>query len=106
MTNEKLAEDLEFNFVEGWTYNETDGYYYYNNMLTQTEGGVAKTLSFDKVTVPATWGNETADASFKIIASVEAIQADFLKEDVLVKTDGKISGWNISADDIKEYTAQ
>lgn len=55
-----------------WYYNSTDGYYYYKDIVTAGN----KVVLFDTVTIPETWGNETADLTFTIDVSAEAIQAD------------------------------
>lgn len=80
-----LMEGIEIN--DGWYYNQTDKYYYYNTKLS---AGQEATL-FDEVTIPETWGNEVADLSFKIIINAEAIQADNFNPTM----DGEyITGWN------------
>lgn len=73
LTEEQAAELMDgIEINDGWYYNETDGYYYYNTKLSAGE----KATLFDEVTVPESWGNEVADLSFKIIVNAEAIQAD------------------------------
>lgn len=71
---EEQTEELLAGIVinAGWYYNAEDGYYYFNRKLA---AGESATL-FNQVTVPENWGNETADLSFQIIVSAEAIQAD------------------------------
>lgn len=55
-----------------WTKGE-DGYFYYSEKLTQENKSAEL---FTTVTVPAAWGNETADTQFVIELTAEAIQAD------------------------------
>lgn len=57
---------------QGWFYNETEGYYYYNAKLTAGQQAVL----FNTVLIPETWGNEEADLTFEIVVNAEAIQAD------------------------------
>ena len=47
-------------------------YYYYVDKVIAGD----KITLFDTVTIPATWGNATADATINITVSAEAIQAD------------------------------
>lgn len=51
---------------------DDDGYIYYTEIVEPT---VYIDL-FETVTIPTTWGNEAADASFSIEISAEAVQSD------------------------------
>lgn len=86
-----------------WYYNSEDGYYYYN---TKVSAGNSVEL-FTEVEIPASWGNEVADLTFKIIVSAEAIQADNFAP--TLDTTGKfITAWedaNGDAITAETYTA-
>lgn len=83
-----------------WTYNE-DGYYYFASELAA--GGQA--VLFDDVTIPVTWKNNTADQTFNIIVTAEAIQSEHTDEVVTKDGDGKVTGWALAADQIEKYSA-
>lgn len=51
-----------------------DGYFYYKAKMS---AGNTATL-FSEVEIPATWGNAYAGASFNIVLTAEAIQADYI----------------------------
>lgn len=79
----------------GWTY---DGeYYYYNKVMTAGEA----VDFFTSVTVPETWANNTADESFSIKLTAEAIQAENVTPERMDGEDGMITGW--PTDDIQQY---
>ncbi|MEG0549434.1 MAG: TasA family protein [Coprobacillus sp.] len=59
-------------FKDGWT-KGTDGYYYFNKALTQTDKEV---IAFDEVVIPEQWGDEVANKKFNIVVKAEAIQSD------------------------------
>lgn len=83
------------NWTEG-----SDGYFYYNTKLSNKEGGKKATEDiFSTVTIPTTWGNEISEAVITIDLQAELIQADNFENQI--NADGT---WNITADDIKEYT--
>lgn len=98
----ELKENLNID-ADNWT-EGADGYFYYNTKLSNKENGKNATEDiFTTVTIPTTWGNEISEATITIDLQAELIQADnFIDK---ITTDGnKITGWDISADDIKEYT--
>lgn len=85
----------------GWSANE-DGYYYYAASLSAEENCTL----FETVMIPAEWNNQQADKSFAIKIKAEAVQADYLADDVLLKdAAGNVIGWSLSADQIQEYVA-
>ncbi len=66
-----IVDDMTENYE--WAVKaEDDGYIYYTNIVEPT---VYIDL-FETVTIPSTWGNEAADASFSIEISAEAVQSD------------------------------
>jgi predicted ribosomally synthesized peptide with SipW-like signal peptide len=83
--------------VELWSYNEEDGYFYYGGELTP---GESVTL-FESVTIPTTWNNSVADATFTIDVTAEAVQADYLADDDVTKNGEAVIGWGNF--DVKEY---
>lgn len=100
ITDEDLAElesRLSNQITEGtgWTY---DGeYYYYDKVMTAGES----VDFFESVTVPETWANNTADESFSIKLTAEAIQADNMTPERMDGESGMITGW--PTDDIQQY---
>ena len=83
---------------EGWT--KVGDYYYYAEKLTKDSAST--TALFESVTIPYEWTNDVANATFNILVSAEAIQADNLADDFF-NADGS---WNIDAEKIIEYTEQ
>ncbi len=65
-----LAAQIESN---NWFYNETDGYYYFNEKMTQDNN---QAVFFTQVELPVTWGNEMAETVIRLDVYAEAIQAD------------------------------
>lgn len=99
-----LEKNLDID-KELWT-KGNDGYYYYNLKMS-TKGAAdynenTKAQLFTKVSVPSAWDNDMASLGFEINIVSELVQADNLANDFLSIDSGKITGWNISADDIKE----
>lgn len=92
----EVLEDLVLG--EGWT--KVGDYYYYAEKLTKDNAST--TALFESVTIPYEWTNEVANATFNILVSAEAIQADNLADDFF-NEDGS---WNIDAEKIIEYTEQ
>lgn len=99
---EKDLADLEVGIrnqiIEGtdWTY---DGiYYYYNEILSAGD----EVDFFKTVTIPATWANNTADGTFNIKLTAEAIQADNVTPERAAGENSMIIGW--PTDDIQQYT--
>lgn len=78
----------------GW-YLGADGYYYYNEALSADE----EVTFFDTVTIPSDWKNNTADGSFTIKLTAEAIQAANITPETT--SAGMISGWPEA--DIEQY---
>ena len=92
----EILEDLVLG--EGWT--KVGNYYYYAEKLTKESAST--TALFETVTIPVEWTNDVANATFNILVSAEAIQADNLADDFF-NADGS---WNIDAEKIIEYTEQ
>nr|WP_317283095.1 hypothetical protein [uncultured Sellimonas sp.] len=66
----------------------TDGYYYYNQILTSKEDSA---VFFETVTLPGKeWGNNTENQKFSIKLQAEAIQSDHFTPQT---EDGKIVAW-------------
>ena len=82
-----VIDELDIHLMDGWYLNEEDGYYYYNERLTEGDQAVL----FDYVVIPVTWGNEVSGCSFKIIVSAEAIQADNFEP--VRNENGNITAW-------------
>ena len=55
-----------------WEVKADDEYIYYTDIVEPD----AYVDLFETVTIPSTWGNEAADASFSIEISAEAVQSD------------------------------
>lgn len=89
----EILEDLVLG--EGWT--KVGNYYYYAEKLTKDNAST--TALFESVTIPYEWTNDVANATFNILVSAEAIQADNLAEDFFAE-DGS---WNITAEEILPY---
>ena len=90
------AEILEtLDLGEGWT--KVGDYYYYAEKLTKDNAST--TALFESVTIPYKWTNDVANATFNILVSAEAIQADNLADEFFAQ-DGS---WNIDAEDILAY---
>lgn len=83
----------------GWYYNSADDCYYYNAPLTAG----ASAVLFETVTIPAKeWTNNTADQSFTIKLTAEAIQADNIDWAAYIEG-GYITSWPDAQ--IEAYTA-
>lgn len=95
-----LEEDLKAQILtnKDWSYNE-DGYYYFASELTA--GGQA--VLFDDVTIPVTWKNNTADQTFHIVITAEAIQSEHTEGVVTKDADGKVTAWSLTAEEIEKY---
>lgn len=72
---QELSEAIRTDALESgkWYYNTQEGYFYYKDIMTVES---APAVLFDTVTIPAAWGNNTADQSFTIEVKAEAVQAD------------------------------
>lgn len=94
---ETYKEDVLKDLVlgEGWT--KVGDYYYYAEKLTKNNAST--TALFETVTIPVEWTNDVANATFNILVSAEAIQADNLADDFFAE-DGS---WTIDAEDIIAY---
>lgn len=92
-----LTEDITGTDT-GW-YLGADGYYYYNEALSADE----KVTFFDKVRIPTDWKNNTADGSFTIKLTAEAIQAANVTPETVEPAEGitMITGWPEA--DIEQY---
>ena len=88
----KHKEELlnQINIQPGWNL-AADGYYYFKYVVGKTNVD-QRIVFFDKVTIPANWGNEVADLTFKINVTAEAIQADNFTPET--NDNGNIVGWN------------
>lgn len=78
------------NIQPGWNL-AADGYYYFKYVVGKTNVDQS-IVFFDKVTIPANWGNEVADLTFNINVTAEAIQADNFTPET--DDNGNIVGWN------------
>ena len=85
---EQLLDNI--NIQPGWMLAD-DGYYYFQYVVGKTNVD-QRIVFFDKVTIPANWGNEVADLTFKINVTAEAIQADNFTPET--NDNGNIVGWN------------
>lgn len=85
-----------------WYYNENDGYYYFNQALTNAEDGIKEVDFFSSVHIPDGWtNNDAADKSFRIVLTAEAIQ----EENVTPVMEGDaVVGW--PAAEIQHYQNQ
>jgi predicted ribosomally synthesized peptide with SipW-like signal peptide len=80
----ELQKNVRANLGEGWTYNNVDGYYYYQPVLTADDAATknideSKAVSIfkdGKFSIPTSWGNAAADQKFEITVQAEAVQAD------------------------------
>ena len=90
LTPEK-AKQLEANIAiqNGWV-KSNDGYFYYQYVVGKANFD-QKIIFFNKVTIPAEWGNEMAEQKFRIDVQAEAIQADNFTPET---DNGVINGWN------------
>lgn len=70
-----LAIENNLDISAGWTKSE-DGYYYYNEILSNKTGAINSSKVFSKVTIPTEWGNEIAGITFNINVKAEFIQSD------------------------------
>lgn len=87
----KNAELIDaITFSEGWVLSQ-DGYYYYQSPITKNAEQDQSIQFFEKVTIPAGWGNEVADKTIEINVSAEAVQADYFEP--TTDADGVITGW-------------
>ena len=91
LTDEQAADiEAVLDIQEGWTKAE-DGYYYYNNILSNKNDMPKSATLFTKVTIPTEWGNDEADMTFNIDATAEFIQADNFTP--VKDANGNITGW-------------
>jgi predicted ribosomally synthesized peptide with SipW-like signal peptide len=91
LTDEQAADIEEaLDIQKGWVKSD-DGYYYYQNILSNKNDGETSSKVFTKVTIPAEWGNEMADKTFNIDARAEFIQADNFTP--VKDAYGNITGW-------------
>jgi len=67
---EGLSAQIQAN---GWYFNEEEGYYYFNEKLTQDSN---KAIFFRQVNIPFDWDNDMADTIIRVNVYAEAIQAD------------------------------
>lgn len=91
LTDEQ-ASDIEaaLDIQDGWK-KSGDGYYYYKNILSNTDNMEQSSTLFTKVTIPVQWGNDEADMTFNIDATAQFIQADNFTP--VKDVDGNITGW-------------
>lgn len=91
LTDEQAADIEEaLDIQKGWVKSD-DGYYYYQNILSNKNDGETSSKVFTKVTIPAEWGNEMANKTFNIDARAEFIQADNFTP--VKDAYGNITGW-------------
>ena len=90
--------DLNTNYTtfaeEGqmWWYNADEKCFYYSRALN---GGESIQL-FNTLTIPAEWDNAKASTGFSIVLQAEAIQADYLGDDVIGRWGDIITTWNLT----------
>lgn len=86
-TMDKLAEYGIESLGDGWSLNVADGYFYYNQVLTNGDESQSKpanvetTELFKSITLPITWGNEYTGAKVILDVTAEAVQADNTGDD-------------------------
>lgn len=85
-----LAIENNLDISAGWTKSE-DGYYYYNEILSNKTGAINSSKVFSKVTIPTEWGNEIAGITFNINVRAEFIQSDNFTP--VTNEAGNITGW-------------
>ena len=101
LLTKKLTDQILSTAGSNWTYNDKDGYFYYGSELKAAE----KAVLFETVTIPGEWDNAVADKSCSIKIAAEAVQSKYV-DDVLVKDGEKVTGWNLTAEDIQDYEAK
>ena len=101
-----LADRLYADIVEAGVWNRNGGYLYYPTRLTATD---AVTV-FEQVKIPGSWDNVTADKSFTINITAEAIQAENVEDIITTDVNGKVIGWDLGtgpdAIQIEQYPVQ
>ena len=75
--------------AEGSGWNKGDGGYYYYGEKLDSEHAAA--VFFETVTIPPSWGNNTAGQGFQIVLQAEAIQADHFEP--AQDGEGNVLGW-------------
>ena len=85
-----LAIENNLDISAGWTKSE-DGYYYYNERLSNKTGAMNSSKVFSKVAIPTEWGNEIAGITFNINFKAEFIQSDNFTP--VTDEAGNITGW-------------
>ena len=89
-SEDALAIENNLDISAGWTKSE-DGYYYYNEILSNKTGAINSSKVFSKVTIPTEWGNEIAGITFNINVKAEFIQSDNFTP--VTDEAGNITGW-------------
>lgn len=84
---EELETRLSSQIIRGTDWAYKAGYYYYNERLSAGD----EVDFFQTVTIPETWKNNTADDTFTIKLTAEAIQAENITPER--GSDGHITGW-------------
>ena len=83
-----------------WYYSEADGYYYYNQALTNEDGGIKSVDFFQNVHIPEGWtNNDAADKSFQIVLQAEAIQEENVNPTM---DEDMVTAWPTA--EIQQYT--
>ena len=91
LTMEQVSDiENSLDISAGWTKSE-DGYYYYNEILSNKTGAINSSKVFSKVTIPTEWGNEIAGITFNINVMAEFIQSDNFTP--VTDEAGNITGW-------------
>jgi len=91
LTMEQVSDiENRLDINAGWTKSE-DGYYYYNEILSNKTGAINSSKVFSKVTIPTEWGNEIAGITFNINVKAEFIQSDNFTP--VTDEAGNITGW-------------
>ena len=100
LTMEQVSDiENSLDISAGWTKSE-DGYYYYNEILSNKTGAINSSKVFSKVTIPTEWGNEIAGITFNINVMAEFIQSDNFTP--VTDEAGNITGWGNVAIDMQQ----
>jgi predicted ribosomally synthesized peptide with SipW-like signal peptide len=73
LTDAQIVEVEEGLDVQSGWHKSTDGYFYYNSIVTP---GSSTEPIFTKVTIPTSWGNEMSGHSFSMTLKADLIQSD------------------------------
>lgn len=99
LTADQIAElETGITLNKGWYYNSSDGYFYYNTILTVGDSSTV----FNQVEIPGSWNNGMAEKQFTMDISAEFIQSDnFTPTKTTVSGIEYVNGWGTVT--IEEY---